>query len=55
VLVPNASEAERQRLPGAGVDVRLSWDPDHIHLVRESRAASFEREQATASEAASAA
>jgi spermidine/putrescine transport system ATP-binding protein len=36
VLVPNASEQERQRLPGAGVRVRLSWAPEHMHLVRES-------------------
>ena len=36
VLVPNADEAERQRLPGGGVGVRLSWAPEHIHLVRES-------------------
>ena len=34
VLVPNASEAERARLPGGGAPVRLSWDPNHIHLVR---------------------
>ena len=39
VLVPNASEAERARLPGGGAPVRLSWSPDHIHLVRESVAA----------------
>jgi spermidine/putrescine transport system ATP-binding protein len=39
VLVPNASEAERTRLPGGGAPVRLSWSPDHIHLVRESAAA----------------
>jgi spermidine/putrescine transport system ATP-binding protein len=39
VLVPNASEAERSRLPGGGAPVRLSWSPDHIHLVRESAAA----------------
>ena len=37
VLVPNADEAERSRLPGGGAPVRLSWDPQHIHLVRESR------------------
>ncbi len=37
VLVPNADEAERARLPGGGVDVRLSWAPEHIHLVRESQ------------------
>ena len=36
VLVPNASEAERARLPGGGAPVRLSWAPEHIHVVRES-------------------
>jgi hypothetical protein len=36
VLVPNASEAERQRLPGGGARVALSWEPDHMHVVRES-------------------
>jgi spermidine/putrescine transport system ATP-binding protein len=36
VLVPNASEAERQRLPGAGARVRLSWAPDNMHVVKES-------------------
>jgi spermidine/putrescine transport system ATP-binding protein len=36
VLVPNASEAERRRLPGGGVPVGLSWDPEHMHVVRES-------------------
>ena len=36
VLYPNADESERQRLPGGGARVRLSWDPDHMHLVRES-------------------
>ena len=39
VLVPNASETERQRLPGGGADVRLSWAPQHTHVVRESEAA----------------
>jgi spermidine/putrescine transport system ATP-binding protein len=38
VLVPNASEAERQRLPGGGATVELSWAPQHMHLVRESEA-----------------
>jgi hypothetical protein len=38
VLVPNADESERQRLPGGGASVRLSWAPEHIHLVRESAA-----------------
>ena len=37
VLVPNADEAERQKLPGGGAKVKLSWAPDHMHLVRESR------------------
>jgi spermidine/putrescine transport system ATP-binding protein len=38
VLVPNASEAERRELPGAGVRVALSWEPEHMHVVRESPA-----------------
>jgi len=36
VLVPNSSEAERRELPGAGVRVTLSWEPEHMHVVRES-------------------
>ena len=36
VLVPNADNEERGRLPGGGADVRLSWAPEHIHLVKES-------------------
>jgi spermidine/putrescine transport system ATP-binding protein len=36
VLVPNASEADRQRLPGGGARVELSWEPEHMHVVRES-------------------
>jgi spermidine/putrescine transport system ATP-binding protein len=36
VLCPNASESERQRLPGGGARVVLSWEPDHMHVVRES-------------------
>jgi spermidine/putrescine transport system ATP-binding protein len=36
VLVANTDEDERQRLPGGGARVRLSWSPDHMHLVRES-------------------
>jgi spermidine/putrescine transport system ATP-binding protein len=38
VLVPNASEAERSRLPGGGAPVRLSWAPEHMQVVRESGA-----------------
>ncbi len=36
VLVPNASEAERHELPGGGSRVKLSWLPEHMHLVKES-------------------
>ena len=36
VLIPNASEAERQRLPGGGARVALSWELEHMHVVRES-------------------
>jgi spermidine/putrescine transport system ATP-binding protein len=36
VLCPNASEAERQSLPGGGARVALSWEPGHMHVVRES-------------------
>ena len=36
VLCPNSDEAERQSMPGAGTQVRLSWAPEHIHIVRES-------------------
>jgi spermidine/putrescine transport system ATP-binding protein len=36
VLVPNADESERRRLPGGGGRVALSWDPEHMSLVRES-------------------
>ena len=35
VLVPNADEAERQKLPGAGSRVRLAWAPEHMHLVHD--------------------
>jgi spermidine/putrescine transport system ATP-binding protein len=33
VLVPNADEAQRQSLPGAGARVRLSWAPENMHVV----------------------
>jgi spermidine/putrescine transport system ATP-binding protein len=36
VLVPNADEAERQQLPGGGARVRLSWEPEHMHVVTSS-------------------
>jgi ABC-type Fe3+/spermidine/putrescine transport system ATPase subunit len=45
VLVPNADEAERQRLPGGGARVRLSWDPEHMHLVKDSSRSNPEEEE----------
>jgi len=50
VLVPNADEAERQRLPGGGARVVLSWEPEHMHVVTETPA---ERESAPVAELAS--
>jgi hypothetical protein len=35
VLVPNADEAERGRLPGGGANVNITWAPEHMHIVRE--------------------
>jgi spermidine/putrescine transport system ATP-binding protein len=43
VLCPNASEAERQSLPGGGARVALSWEPEHMHVVRESPSAGTDR------------
>jgi spermidine/putrescine transport system ATP-binding protein len=37
VLVPNVDEAERQRLPGAGARVLLSWSPEHTHVLPAER------------------
>jgi len=48
VLVPNASEAERQHLPGGGSRVHVSWKPEHMHLVTESPGGSGPQEQAAA-------
>ncbi len=42
VLVPNADDAERGRLPGAGATVSLSWAPEHIHLVKDSETRNLE-------------
>jgi len=36
VLVPNSDEEQRRRLPGGGAPVALSWEPEHMHVVRES-------------------
>ncbi len=38
VLVPNADESERQRLPGGGAKVTLTWAREHMHVVTESPA-----------------
>jgi spermidine/putrescine transport system ATP-binding protein len=36
VLVANTDADERQRLPGGGARVRLSWTPNHMHVLHES-------------------
>jgi spermidine/putrescine transport system ATP-binding protein len=36
VLVPNVSERERDALPGAGAEVKLAWDPENMHVVRDT-------------------
>jgi len=48
VLAPNADEAERGRLPGGGASVRLSWAPEHIHLVKETSEQPESREKTNA-------
>ncbi len=50
VLVPNADEAERQRLPGGGAKVALSWAPEHMHVVTESPRGEAARELASKEE-----
>jgi spermidine/putrescine transport system ATP-binding protein len=47
VLCPNTDDAERESLPGAGVEVRLSWAPEHTHVVRESQAVADDDLEAT--------
>jgi len=47
VLVPNADEAERGRLPGGGAKVSLTWAPEHIHLVAESQAQPHDKKRDT--------
>ena len=34
-LVPNVDEEARRRLPAPGEEIRLSWAPEHMHVVRE--------------------
>jgi len=47
-LVPNADEDERQRLPGGGARVELSWEPGHMHVLRGSGRADGEPAAAVA-------
>jgi hypothetical protein len=42
VLCPNTNDAERESLPGPGANVKLSWAPEHMHLVRDTGAANGE-------------
>jgi spermidine/putrescine transport system ATP-binding protein len=51
VLVPNADEAARQRLPGGGARVALSWEPEHMHVVRDSPGDSAAAHKAEAADA----
>jgi spermidine/putrescine transport system ATP-binding protein len=51
VLVPNTDEAERQRLPGGGANVKLSWAPEHMHVVRTSSDGAPSQEVRDATEA----
>jgi spermidine/putrescine transport system ATP-binding protein len=51
VLVPNADESVRQRLPGGGARVRLSWEPEHMHVVIDEDEESGSEEQETEVEA----
>ncbi|HEU5252961.1 MAG TPA: TOBE domain-containing protein, partial [Solirubrobacterales bacterium] len=44
VLVPNASEAERRRLPGGGARVALSWEPEHMHVVHNGEVRSHAKQ-----------
>jgi spermidine/putrescine transport system ATP-binding protein len=50
VLVPNADEAERQRLPGGGARVEVSWSPEHTHVVQETNSSSGETTNSTEEE-----
>ena len=52
VLVANTDEDERQRLPGGGARVRLSWAPDHMHVVRESPGSETIQDEAVAAKIA---
>ena len=44
VLVPNADEEARRRLPAAGDGARLTWSAENIHIVREGQAAESDAE-----------
>ena len=34
-LVPNVDEEARKGLPAPGEEIRLSWSPEHMHIVKE--------------------
>jgi spermidine/putrescine transport system ATP-binding protein len=51
VLVPNTDESDRQQLPGGGANVKLSWAPEHMHVVRTSSDGAPSREVRDATEA----
>ena len=34
-LVPNVDDDARRRLPAPGQEIRLSWAPEHMHIVKE--------------------
>jgi spermidine/putrescine transport system ATP-binding protein len=51
VLVPNTDESDRRQLPGGGVNVKLSWAPEHMHLVTSSRNGTKPEEVRDATEA----
>jgi spermidine/putrescine transport system ATP-binding protein len=53
VLVPNADEAERQRLPGAGARVRLFWAPEHTHVVKAGGNGKLDRGETSVEQVAS--
>jgi hypothetical protein len=51
VLVPNTDESDRQQLPGGGANVKLSWAPEHMHVVRTSSDGAPSQEVRDATEA----
>jgi spermidine/putrescine transport system ATP-binding protein len=50
VLVPNADEEARRRLPAPGDPVVLSWAGEHMHLVRDAEGGVSEQREANEEE-----